>query len=365
MSNRLKVILLYGGKSGEHEISLRSACSVLTNLDAEKYQIIPVAMDKEGCFYLNDYEELLACETSLAVKTEKSRPLDSLLKNGGLAIDADVIFPMVHGPLYEDGCLQGLLALTGAAYVGSDVLASAIGMDKDVARRLVASKGISSARYKSLTWQNYSPEEIKEFCQQTAEEFGWPLFVKPCSMGSSVGIHKVNDLASLLTAVDDARRYDETVLIEEFIQGREIELAVLENSSVVGTPKVTVPGEICVNHSDGFYSYTAKYLESNQTDLFIPAQLSEEITNQLQQAAVDIFTCLKCKGMARIDFFVNDQSGKIYFNEINTLPGFTSISMYPKLWQASGLTYPELLDQLISAAMMHHRIREQLVTHYQ
>lgn len=364
MPSRNNLVLLYGGKSGEHEISLISAASVLANLDADRFNIIPVGMDKEGRFYENDYNELLTYKNELPVSTERSRPMDSLLKNGRLTIDAQVVFPVVHGPLYEDGCLQGLLELAGVAYVGCDVLSSAIGMDKDMARRVACMNGIKAAKYRSLSW-HANHDETTKFCKKTADELGWPLFVKPCSMGSSVGIHKAHNINELLLAVADARRYDKEILVEAFVQGREIELAVLENHAPTQQPHVSLPGEIRVNHVDGFYSYTAKYLESGQTDLYIPAKLDNELIDQLQQMAADIFVALKCRGMARVDFFVHDESRTIYFNEINTLPGFTSISMYPKLWSASGLDYPALLNRLIDLALVHQRCREQLVTHYQ
>lgn len=362
--SKINLVLLYGGKSGEHEISLISAASVLAHLDANKYHIIPVGMDKEGRFYQNDYQELLAYKESLPVVTPRSRPLASLLVDGQLAVEAEVVFPVVHGPLYEDGCLQGLLKLAGVAYVGCDVLSSAISMDKDMARRLACNNEIRSARYRLLSWHS-SAQEKQQFCQQVVAELGWPLFVKPCSLGSSVGIHKVKNNEELARAIEDALRYDETILVEEYISGKEIELAILEATVPFTVPRVSLAGEICVNHADGFYSYTAKYLESNQTELHVPAKLDEGITKQLQGIAAEIFTRLKCRGMARVDFFVNEQTGGIYFNEINTLPGFTSISMYPKLWQASGLRYPELLDELVSLAMTHQRCRQQLVTSYQ
>lgn len=361
--SKINLVLLYGGKSGEHEISLISAASVLANLDPNKFTIIPVGMDKEGRCYQNNYQELLEFKKSLPVKTAKSIPLASLLIDGKLAIESDVVFPVVHGPLYEDGCLQGLLELAGVAYVGCNVLSSAIGMDKDMARRIVCVNGIRSARYKALSWHS-SPAEKQTFCKEVATDLGWPLFVKPCSLGSSVGIHKVTNPAELLNAVEDALRYDETILVEESLSGREIELAVLENKDSP-KPRVSTAGEIRVNHVDGFYSYTAKYLESNQTDLLVPAKLNEKTLNELQEIAAEIFTRLKCRGMARVDFFVNDQNGEIYFNEINTLPGFTSISMYPKLWQASGLSYQNLLNELVDLAMAHQRCRKQLVTNYQ
>ena len=364
MLNPINLLLLYGGKSGEHEVSLVSAASVLANLDPVRYHVIPVGMDKEGRFYLNDYQELLTYKKALPVVTSQSRPLDSLLTDGRLAVDADVIFPVVHGPLYEDGCLQGLLELADVAYVGCGVLSSAIGMDKDMARRVVSLKGVKAARYQMISW-HANVNEIEKFCQQTAEELGWPLFVKPCAMGSSVGIHKVNNMPEFIAAITDARRYDNEIMVEEFIEGREIELSVLENSLPMGAPKVSLPGEIRVNHPDGFYSYSAKYLESEQTDLIVPAELSDDLLSRLQQQAADIFTQLKCKGMARVDFFVNDEKGDIYFNEINTIPGFTPISMYPRMWEASGLSYAVLLDSLIGLAVAHHGYRQKLMRHYQ
>jgi D-alanine-D-alanine ligase len=363
MSKSINLVLLYGGKSGEHEVSLVSAASVLANLDAEKYHIIPVAMDKNGLFHVHQYEDLLAYKEKLPVVSERSQPLANLLINGRLALDAEVVFPVVHGPLYEDGCLQGMLELAGVAYVGCDVLSSAIGMDKDMTRRVACIEGLKSARYKLLSWHT-SMAERQRFCQDVASEFGWPLFVKPCAMGSSVGIHKAKTMDELLAAVNDALRYDEEILVESFIDGREIELSVLESAVPAQPPRVSIAGEIRVHHPDGFYSYSAKYLESNQTDLLIPAELSPALQEGLKKAAADIFTRLKCKGMARIDFFVNDKTETIYFNEINTLPGFTSISMYPKLWQASGLAYPDLLDELIRIAMVHQHCRKHLVTNY-
>ncbi|KTD44702.1 D-alanine--D-alanine ligase family protein [Legionella quateirensis] len=363
MSKLINLVLLYGGKSGEHEVSLISASSVLRHLNSEKYHIIPIAMDKNGQFHLHTYADLLNYKEKLPVITEHSKPLDSLVSNGRLAVEADVVFPVVHGPLYEDGSLQGLLELAGVAYVGCDVLPSAIGMDKDMARRVACINGLHSAQYKLLSWHTTSAER-QQFCSEVSAEFGWPLFVKPCSLGSSVGIHKAKNMAELVAAVDDALRYDEEILVEEYIQGREIELAVLENIKPSATPRVSVVGEIRVNHPDGFYSYTAKYLESGQTDLIIPALLNNKLDERLKQAAAEIFSRLKCKGMARVDFFVNDKTEEIYFNEINTLPGFTSISMYPKLWQASGLTYPDLLDELIQIAMTHQNCRQHLVTNY-
>lgn len=364
MTKPTNLALLYGGKSGEHEISLISAASVLANLDPERYRITPIGIDKDGCLYINDYNELLKFREALPVKTSRSKPLDGLISKGRFAIDAEVVFPVVHGPLYEDGCLQGILELVDVAYVGCDVLSSAIGMDKDITRRLITAQGIKSARYRVFS-SCLTSAETAEICKQTANEFGWPLFVKPCAMGSSVGIHKTNNMDELLNAVKDAGRFDNEILIEEFIKGREIELSVLENINPSKPPRVSVPGEIKVGHKDGFYSYVAKYIESSVTELIIPADIPESVSVRLIDAAKEIFTTLKCKGMARVDFFYNDDLDGIYFNEINTIPGFTTISMYPKLWQASGIPYKELLDELIAIALNHQQLKRQLVTHYQ
>lgn len=364
MANRIKLALLYGGPSGEHEISLISAASVLAHLDPKRYQITPIGIDKKGRCFVNDDNALRALSGPLPVEVASSRPLDSLFIRGKFAVETDVVFPMVHGPLLEDGCLQGLLELTGVAYVGSGVLSSAIGMDKDIARRLACVDGVRSTRYRRLSWRAQR-ENLSLICQEAVSALGWPLFVKPCSMGSSIGIHKVNTQAELLAAIDDARRFDDEILIEASVVGREIEVAVLENIIPGGLPKVSIPGEIRVLHTDGFYSYAAKYLESDQTELDIPARLNATDTVRIQQMAADVFTRLKCRGMARVDFFVNDEHGEIIFNEINTLPGFTSISMYPKMWLASGVDYPTLMDQLIELAIMHRQHKNQLVTHYQ
>ncbi|KTD22717.1 D-alanine--D-alanine ligase family protein [Legionella londiniensis] len=363
MPDRLTLALLYGGKSGEHEISLISAASVLSNLDPSRFHVIPVGVDKEGFYFINQYEDLLSYGSPLPVKTNHSMPLPSLLTDGKFAIQADVIFPMMHGPLYEDGCLQGLLELGDIAYVGCGVLSSAIGMDKDIARRIACTGDVRSTRYRLLPW-HIQGQDLHQFCADIANEYQWPLFVKPCAMGSSVGIHKISNMDELLTAIDDARRYDEEVLIEEGIHGREIELAVLENNLDPASPKVSIAGEIRVNHQDGFYSYNAKYLQSEKTDLLVPAELNDSLAKRLQHAAADIFVRLKCKGMARVDFFVDEKKDRIYFNEINTLPGFTSISMYPKLWQASGISYQSLLSELVDNALLHHKRRQQLKTSY-
>lgn len=362
---RLKLVLLYGGQSGEHEVSLQSAASVLAALDTSKYDVIAIGMDKQGCLYINNTEILRSQHANtLPVALPSATRLPSLIAHGKLAVDADIVFPVMHGPLCEDGALQGMLDLAGVAYVGCDVLSSAVSMDKDIARRLIGElEGIHAVPYARLPYTQ-TPLHDQNRCEAAVAELGWPVFVKPCSLGSSVGIHRADNMEQLLAAVRDARRYDTTVLIEAFIDGREVEVGVLEHNSGEGLPDVTIPGEIKIGHADGFYSYTAKYIESEDCTLCIPAVLDEDATKNIQMAAAEIFMRLRCHGLARVDFFVQAETHKIYFNEINTLPGFTSISMFPKLWEASGLSYSVLLDRLITLAHMRQCSRKKLVTDY-
>lgn len=364
MSSRKNLVMLYGGRSGEHEISLLSAASVLRNLDARLYNIIPIGMDKKGCFFLNDYQELLTYSDCLPVKTENSKSISSLIVDGKFVIDDAVVMPIVHGPLYEDGCLQGLLELANVAYIGCNVVASAVAMDKEMTKAVFKnSDNFKMARYQILHCRHI-PKDIEKICAQIIDDLGLPVFVKPNMLGSSVGIHKAKNISELINAIKDASKYDETVLIEEAIIGREIEFAVLENPENILNPIVSVAGEIKVRHRDEFYSYTAKYLESDQTDLIIPADLSAEMLDKFQKVAADIFVRLKCSGLARIDFFLKTDTQEIYFNEANTIPGFTTISMYPKLLEHSGISYKDLLNRLIEIAIIRKKYRNQLVTDY-
>ncbi|WP_338521867.1 D-alanine--D-alanine ligase family protein [Candidatus Legionella polyplacis] len=355
----LKIILIYGGKSVEHEVSLSSAASVLSNLNREKYEIIPIAIDKTGCFFINDYNELLKFKDKLPVKTFKSKILSSFMKNGNLFIDADVVFPIIHGSFYENGSLQGLLELSEVAYVGNNVKSSSISMDKDLAKRIVCDNTIKCARYRVISFRTSFKERIV-FYKKLISELNFPLFVKPCSLGSSIGVAKVESFDQLVFAVNSAFNYDENVIIEECILGREIEIAVLENRFSIN-PIVSVPGEIHINHPDNFYSYSAKYLDTDFIELCIPANLNYKLIKKVQYFAKEIFIRLKCNGMARIDFFVTDENEEIYFNEINTIPGFTKVSMYPKMWEMSGLCYTKLLDELIELAIIKKNNSDRLI----
>lgn len=364
--DRVKLAVLYGGCSGEHEISLLSAASVLSALDQSIFDVTPIGIDKQGKWFVNPLQRLLDLnDKALEITVEGTVPLqweDSKLQLLGGNID--VVFPVVHGPLYEDGCLQGLFELANIAYVGSGVLSSAVAMDKDVAKRLVKEAGVDTARHIVLK-ASMTSAQLEQQCQYAFTHLGQPLFVKPARMGSSVGAHRVDDFESIMVAVNDAFQYDDKLIVEEFITGHEIELAVLENSQQGLEPLVSVAGEICVSKQHPFYSYQAKYLDQQGATLLIPASVNDQVACEAKRVAQKIFNCLEGEGMSRVDLFVTHTDGRILFNEMNTIPGFTEISMYPKLWQASGITYTDLLTKLIDLAQVRHQNKQRLKTNYQ
>jgi D-alanine-D-alanine ligase len=364
-SGKIRVAVLYGGRSGEHEISLQSAASVIRNLDPERFEIIPIGIDRDGGWHLNDIAmpggEGVCALPVFADSPSVVLPLHAA-GDGTMFVavgepdegrEIDVVFPVMHGPLCEDGSIQGLCELAGVPYVGPGVLASAVGMDKDVAKRLVAAAGLPIVPYLALRRDRWRRERDRDAGAALAawaeESLGWPLFIKPANMGSSVGIHKVKSADGLGAALEDAFSYDLKVLIERSVDAREIELAVLENGADPGEPLVSVAGEIAPSHE--FYSYEAKYLDENGAALLIPAELTGEQAARARSLAREIFLCLECEGMARVDLFLDRLTGEFYFNEVNTIPGFTTISMYPKLWEASGLSYRELLSTLVDLAI--------------
>lgn len=368
---RLKVMVLYGGRSGEHEISLISAASVIRNLDPAKYEIIPVAIDKSGRWLLEDVS-LIHKEKSKSLPIHSHMPEVTLppretrevvaLTPGGKSQKIDVVFPVVHGPLCEDGTLQGLLELADIPYVGAGVLGSAVGMDKEVAKRLAESQGIPVVPYVTIRKGQW-PSQSDQIKKQIAERFGqsgnpFPVFVKPVNMGSSVGVTKVREASKLSAAIEEAFQYDTKVLVEKAISAREIEFAVLEDRDPSRPPRVSVPGEIVPTHE--FYSYEAKYLDENGAELLIPSKLTPGQMRTGQEIAARSFTALECEGMARVDLFLDKDSGEFYLNEINTIPGFTHISMFPKLWEASGIPYAKLLDEVIELARLRHERRKNL-----
>ncbi|HEX4641794.1 MAG TPA: D-alanine--D-alanine ligase family protein, partial [Chthoniobacterales bacterium] len=343
---KLRVAVLYGGRSGEHEVSLQSAASVINNLDRERFEIVPVAIDKQGRWRLNDLS-LIEGQKSLPVFKEapkvilppsiaetKSGSALLPLGGGGEGKAIDVVFPVIHGPLCEDGTIQGLLELADVPYVGCGVLASAIAMDKEMAKRVARDAGIPIVPYLSLKHERWKKDQ-RATADKIQRELGYPVFVKPANLGSSVGVHKVATADGLGAALEDAFRYDVKVLVETAVDAREIELAVLENAEPGAEPLVSVPGEINPTHE--FYSYEAKYLDENGAELIIPAKLDAKQTKDVQQIGQRVFSAIECEGMARVDLLMDRSTGKFYVNELNTIPGFTSISMYPKLWEASGI----------------------------
>ncbi|MBT9252559.1 MAG: D-alanine--D-alanine ligase [Brockia lithotrophica] len=335
----MKLALLFGGRSAEHEVSLASARNVYRVLDRERYELIPVYIDRGGSWHPPERSfPLLEGEPPLPVETHR-RP-----KVGCSALqEADVAFPLLHGPHGEDGTVQGYLTLLGIPYVGSGVAASAAGMDKVLMKRLFAAFGLPQVPYRDFTRRGWTkdPETI---VLTLLEELGLPLFVKPANLGSSVGIRKVNRPADLPTAVEEALRYDRKVVVEAFVPAREIEVAVLGNED----PQASVPGEV-VPHNE-FYDYEAKYTPG-KTDFLIPAPLDEALVERFRSLALRAFRALDARGFARVDFFLHRETGEIYVNEVNTIPGFTSQSMYPKLWEATGLSYSALIDRLVALAL--------------
>lgn len=351
-NSKLKVAVLYGGRSAEHEVSLLSAASLIKNLDKKKFSIIPIGIDKQGCCFINEIQHLYTDDT-IVLKTKNAEYLDSLAElTRHKKSQPDVIFPVLHGTFGEDGTIQGLLEILGLAYVGADVLGSAIGMDKDVAKRLTSAAEIPVVPFLSFNSGLWAVKK-QQLIQNIEQKISYPLFVKPANAGSSLGVTKVKKSDELADAIELAFTFSTKILLEQAFEIREIEMAVLENLQWGGDPLVSRAGEIIPSHE--FYSYEAKYLDPKGAELIIPAILEEGQWQQLKNLAIKIFNCLDCSGMARIDFFIEKQSQKIYFNELNTIPGFTQISMYPKLWEASGLSYQQLLTQLIELALARHQ----------
>ena len=363
MSKKIRVGILCGGKSAEHEVSLQSAKSIVEAIDRKTYDVVMIAVDKDGQWHLTDTSKFLLnadnpkliqlnkVSDNLALAPGKrSDQLISLVSHGSAA-PVDVVFPVLHGPFGEDGTLQGLMKLANLPFVGPGVLGSAVSMDKDVAKRLLRDAGLAIARF--LVFDRSSLNKI-DF-NETKNELGVPLFIKPANLGSSVGINKVNDRGQFEAAVNEAFKYDNKIVIEEFIEGREIECSVLGNEDAIAS----LPGEILPQ--DDFYSYRAKYIDEDGALLDIPAKLPEKLVKEVQECTIQAFKVLCCEGMARVDLFLKD-NGEIVINEINTLPGFTKISMYPKLWEASGISYPELIHRLIQLAIERFDREETLET---
>ncbi len=357
MSGRLKVGVLFGGRSGEHQVSLVSARGIMQHLDPERYEVYPIGITQEGAWYFGPQaREMLERGTTeglrpVTVLPDPTRPglwaLEPVLER---LADLDVVFPVLHGTFGEDGTLQGLLELAGVAYVGAGVAASALAMDKGLFKDLMRAHGLPVVRYRVFTryrWER-EPEQVLRESEAVAP---YPLFVKPANLGSSVGVSKVRNREELRRALDLAAQFDRRLLVEQGIPAREIEVSVLGNDE----PEVSVPGEIIPG--DEFYSYRAKYLDDS-SQLLIPAPLTPEQTRRVQELALAAYRAIDAAGMARVDFLMHRETGELFISEVNTIPGFTPISMYPKLWEASGLPYARLLDRLIALALERHRERK-------
>jgi D-alanine-D-alanine ligase len=364
---KLRIGVIYGGRSGEHEVSLASAAAVFKNLDAGRYEAVPIKIEKDGRWMLpqrppaiDKAADIIHGATAGAIDAGASREAQIVAHPGrdtlvsGVALD--VVFPVLHGPYGEDGTVQGLLELANVPYVGAGVLASAVGMDKAAMKLAFAAKGLPICDYEVVLRREWQRDE-RATLQTVVNRLGFPVFVKPANLGSSVGISKAKHVAELRRAIKLAAEFDRKVVIEAAVpQAREIEVAVLGNDE----PEASVPGEIIP--SGEFYDYEAKYLNAESREV-IPAVLPDTLAEEVRTLAVTAFKALDCAGMARVDFLLaGDGGGMLYINELNTIPGFTTISMYSKMWAASGVSYPQLLDRLIALAIERHAEKQQLRT---
>jgi D-alanine-D-alanine ligase len=372
---KIRIGIIYGGRSGEHEVSLASAAAVFKNLDPDRYEPVAIRIEKDGRWMLPDRPPALASaadviEAAKSGTTETVREAHLVAHPGsetlmtidrserqpvvaGLALD--VVFPVLHGPYGEDGTVQGLLELANVPYVGAGVLASAVGMDKAAAKLVFAAKGLPMSDYEVVLKRDWVRDE-RGTLNTIVNRLGFPLFVKPANLGSSVGISKAKHVAELRTAIKLAAEFDRKIVVEAAVpQAREIEVAVIGNDD----PEASVPGEIIP--AGEFYDYEAKYLNAGSREV-IPAELPAKLAGQIQALAITAFKVLDCAGMARVDFLLARETGVLYLNEVNTIPGFTTISMFSKMWAASGVGYPALIDRLIALALERHAEKQQLRT---
>ena len=320
--SRLRVAVIFGGRSGEHEISIKSADSIMAAMDPERYEIERILITKEGYWLPR-----------------------TILPEPGANRGIDVVFPALHGTFGEDGTVQGLLELAGLPYVGAGVLASSVSMDKDVMKRLCRERGLPIVDYLVLTRGQFHPEDV-------CKRLRYPMFVKPANLGSSVGVSKAHNCEELKAALDLAAQYDRKIIVERGVEGREFECSVMGNDQ----PAAAIPCEVFPSRE--FYDYEDKYI-LNQARTVLPAELTPEQTAEVQRLAVECYQAVGCEGMARVDFLMETKTGQFYVNEINTVPGFTSISMFPKMWEAAGIPYPKLIDRLIELALERHRNRQE------
>lgn len=359
--NKIKVGLIFGGKSGEHEVSLISAWNIFHGFDRKKYDVCLVGIDKKGAWHFAKDEKFwINSESPEKVKLNIKTPLITIVrkKNDVCIVDlltgkniakVDVFFPIAHGTFGEDGCLQGMLEMVDVAFVGPGVLGSAVGMDKDVMKRLLRDAGLNVSKFHVLR----SNQNVSSSLAKIVADLKFPIFVKPASLGSSVGISKAENKKELLRAIEIAFQYDTKVILEQTIAGREIECAVLGNEN----PLASIPGEIQLKN--GFYSYAAKYVSADSATPVVQAKLTSAVAKKIQKLALDVFKVLECEGLGRVDFFLTAKN-EIFVNEINTLPGFTNVSMYPKMIEQTGIKYSDLLDKLIALALERKEKRKHL-----
>ncbi len=368
MGKKLRVGVIFGGRSGEHEVSLRSAESIIKAMDKSKYEIVPIGITREGRWLVSGNATAMLPEAVMSSNSHQDVAIiGDPTRHGLTRLDErqrvlsseplDAVFPVLHGTYGEDGTIQGLLEMAGVPYVGCGVLASATGMDKVTMKQLFERAGLRVVEYEWFlrsSWEDNHEAVIK----RVAQSLGFPVFVKPANLGSSVGISKADDKQQLRDAVNDAARYDRRIIVERAVNGREIEVSILGNEH----PTASLPGEIIAGHA--FYDYEDKYIDdASRTE--VPAKLPTNIIEQIQRDGIRAFQAIDGSGLARVDFFVEHRTSRVIINEINTMPGFTSISMYPKLWEASGIAYSELIDRLIELAMKRHRDKSRNLTSYQ
>jgi D-alanine-D-alanine ligase len=368
VGKRVEVGVIFGGRSGEHEISLRSAESIIGALDRTKYHIVPIAITRDGGWMMTGDETILdpfkvmeRADQPVALLGDPTRPgLACLAADRSVTTvrPLDLVFPVLHGTYGEDGTIQGLLEMADIPYVGCGVLASSTGMDKVIMKLLFEEAGLDGVQFISVLRAHWEaqPDEIES---RIMAEIGFPCFVKPANLGSSVGISRAIDREGLRQSLALAARYDRKIIVEQGVDAREIEVSVLGNDQ----PVASVPGEI-VTRSAGFYDYEAKYLNANGAVLVIPVDLGPEIVERIQRDAIRAFQAIDGSGLARVDFFLERGTNRLLVNEINTMPGFTSISMYPKLWEASGIGYSDLIDRLIQLAFERHADKSRNLTSY-
>jgi D-alanine-D-alanine ligase len=363
---KLRVGIVYGGRSGEHEISVTSAGSIFKHIDRAKYEPVAIRIEKDGRWTLPDQPPmaLTAAQVIQQARLREERAsagqTDQHLGHGEpavvTALNLDIVFPVLHGPYGEDGTIQGLLELANMAYVGAGVLASAAGMDKSAMKMMFAAQGLPVGAWRSFVRTDWDRDRSRVIAD--LETLGYPMFVKPANLGSSVGISKVKKPADLVAAIEMALEYDRKIVVEAAVpSAREIECSVLGNDD----PQASLPGEIIPSRE--FYDYEAKYIDDDSKTV-IPADLPADVVKQVQQLSIAAFRAIDCSGLARVDFLLSRDSGEVVVNEINTMPGFTSISMYSKMWEATGVAYPDLVDRLIQLGIERHQQKQKLKTSF-